>query len=654
MNTDEYNFDDIIPLEDGAPEGLEDIVLCKIMYTDEFKMVFSYLRALMAKNEYSKRSNYVACYAISLVPAHYTVWNYKFDIVKSLYENGEYSINEEFKWCNKIALENEKNYQIWQYRELLIKLMIENEFNDDKNKYNLDHEYEIINKMLDSDEKNYHVWSHKRWIVEYFNLFHNLKELENTEILLERDVRNNSVWNFRNFINFKDDDVTNNNNLIDIIVKEVDFTISKIKESITNPSSWNYFKHLYNLSKESITDETLDNKKLEECISKIKKIVDDYTCSAVDVENKLAEKSLSVPAFELLADMYRDDGCHQEMVTVCSLLGEELDPSQLVEIAEDLAIDIAECKVKKDIYETVRDYFYENADQFDENSKYYELAVLSKFGSPKKTVFIESDNGDVNEVDIIEEDDEDDETEEAEEAEDAEEAAGENDDDDDEEVDDEDDEDDEEYEYDEELDFDYTPPTLLESIKEGTLYEYIEDKNDEVKDYLTDPYSINELVFFFETFAVLKALTSTTLDSYLPDSVSEYVPKFILSTKVISKDSFTLLNLSIVLLWTLVGKILPVIISNYINFTYDFDRDAFVESLAKLFIAIVVFKSDISLKSIGDEFKFSWTLNATVLSYFKHYIFQAALSLRGILNNWVLVDALFTSILALYANLAFV
>ena len=75
MNNDKYNFDDITPLpvSDEAPET-KDVVLCKIMYTVEFETVFWYLRALMAKTNFSERAMYVACCAISIVPAHYTVF----------------------------------------------------------------------------------------------------------------------------------------------------------------------------------------------------------------------------------------------------------------------------------------------------------------------------------------------------------------------------------------------------------------------------------------------------------------------------------------------------------------------------------------------------------------------------------------------------
>lgn len=319
MNTEEYNFDDIEPVIEETPDELKDVVLCKIMYTPEFITTFSYLKALMLKGEKSKRAMYVATSAIALVPAHYTVWNYKFEIVKELATNGEYDLNDELKWCDEIALNNEKNYQIWHYRETIIELLIELKFNNDKTKYDLNKEYEIVHEMLDSDEKNYHVWSHKRWAVVYFGLFKNAKELEYTKFLIDRDVRNNSAWNFRHFVNFgtDNDEVEDNNN----VLNEIEFTKGYIELSFTNPSSWNYMKFLYSLCKKL---------ELQQGITEIKQLVEKYSVLDLkegdDVEKVLENRRISIPAFELLCDIYKDEGKVEQMKGVYTLLGETLDP----------------------------------------------------------------------------------------------------------------------------------------------------------------------------------------------------------------------------------------------------------------------------------------------------------------------------------------
>jgi len=64
-------WDDItpIPQDDGGPHPL-----AAIAYSDEYSEAMSYLRAVMAKNEYSQRVLDLTEHIIDLNPAHYTVW----------------------------------------------------------------------------------------------------------------------------------------------------------------------------------------------------------------------------------------------------------------------------------------------------------------------------------------------------------------------------------------------------------------------------------------------------------------------------------------------------------------------------------------------------------------------------------------------------
>lgn len=317
MSFERYNFDDVVPMPVASEESdVKDVVLCKIMYSENFLKVFGYLRALMEKNELSKRALSVACEAISIVPAHYTVWTYKFEIVKHLISNGEYDIKEELDWCSDIALNNEKNYQIWRYREMVIELYIKTKCGGDKSKYNLESEYEIVHEMLVRDEKNYHVWSHKRWIVEYMNLFNDKREYEFVEKMILDDVRNNSAWNFRYFVVFG---LKNTGLRVDdtLIENEIRYTIERINVSITNPSSWNYLKALYRM---------LDKSKLATCplFAMIHQTVVQYS-DISNVELALNEDRLSVPAVELLADIQGDQQQSSEQQHTYQLL-QTLDP----------------------------------------------------------------------------------------------------------------------------------------------------------------------------------------------------------------------------------------------------------------------------------------------------------------------------------------
>lgn len=60
---------DPLPQDDG---GLHP--LAAIAYTDEYSEAMGYLRAVMAKNEFSERVLGLTEHIISMNPAHYTVW----------------------------------------------------------------------------------------------------------------------------------------------------------------------------------------------------------------------------------------------------------------------------------------------------------------------------------------------------------------------------------------------------------------------------------------------------------------------------------------------------------------------------------------------------------------------------------------------------
>lgn len=68
---DDPEWADVVPLpqDDGGPDAL-----ATISYTAEYSEAMSYLRAVMAANEYSERALRLTEHIITLNPAHYTVW----------------------------------------------------------------------------------------------------------------------------------------------------------------------------------------------------------------------------------------------------------------------------------------------------------------------------------------------------------------------------------------------------------------------------------------------------------------------------------------------------------------------------------------------------------------------------------------------------
>jgi len=67
---DDPAWSDIEPL----PQDDTGHPLAAIAYTEEYSEGMSYLRAVMAKNEYSQRVLSLTEHVIRMNPAHYTVW----------------------------------------------------------------------------------------------------------------------------------------------------------------------------------------------------------------------------------------------------------------------------------------------------------------------------------------------------------------------------------------------------------------------------------------------------------------------------------------------------------------------------------------------------------------------------------------------------
>jgi protein farnesyltransferase/geranylgeranyltransferase type-1 subunit alpha len=70
MYQEDPDWEDIIPI----PQDDGDRPLAQIAYTEEYAEAMSYLRAIMAKEEYSERALKITEHITEMNPAHYTVW----------------------------------------------------------------------------------------------------------------------------------------------------------------------------------------------------------------------------------------------------------------------------------------------------------------------------------------------------------------------------------------------------------------------------------------------------------------------------------------------------------------------------------------------------------------------------------------------------
>lgn len=221
---DDEQWSDVVPLP--TDEGGNN-PLAAIAYSEEYEETMSYLRAVMAANEYSPRVLDLTEDLIDMNPAHYTVWLYRAQCLFAIDRN----LKEELEWLNETALTHQKNYQIWHHRNLIV------------DKLNAcEGETEFVERMFERDAKNYHVWSYRQWLVKRFGLW-DKGELEFTEKMLQRDVRNNSAWNHRWFVvNGQEAGGASGVADPDIRAREMKFAMQAIAKAPQNQSPWNYLR----------------------------------------------------------------------------------------------------------------------------------------------------------------------------------------------------------------------------------------------------------------------------------------------------------------------------------------------------------------------------------------------------------------------------
>ncbi|KAI9046547.1 hypothetical protein LZ554_009293 [Drepanopeziza brunnea f. sp. 'monogermtubi'] len=309
------NWDDVVPLAQDDGEG----ALAAIAYTDEYAEAMGYLRAVMAVKEYSPRVLELTQHIISLNAAHYTVWLYRASTLFAL----KSPIEDELDWMNQVALDNQKNYQIWHHRQLLIDNLYPKIASDAAAIEKLaDAEVSFMTQMFKEDSKNYHVWSYRQYLVRKLDLF-NEKELESTQDLLRTDVRNNSAWSHRFFVVFSDPKIctpgckaTQPDPKIpdDIIDREIEIAKSATYDTPQNQSPWNYLRGVLRKGGRSLAS--------QECFAETFVKIPAGGGEGDDAEEEYVRSS---HALDLLADVWAEMGEVEKADRVLVLLGDKYD-----------------------------------------------------------------------------------------------------------------------------------------------------------------------------------------------------------------------------------------------------------------------------------------------------------------------------------------
>jgi protein farnesyltransferase/geranylgeranyltransferase type-1 subunit alpha len=250
----------------------------------------------MLNKEYSKRCLRLTEHVISMNPAHYTVWLYRFSIISAM----GLPFSDEIEWLNDVSLANLKNYQIWHHRLLLMDHHYPSiASNSEAVAAVRKSEAEFLATMLAEDAKNYHVWSYRQYLVRKLGMWGE-SELKDMERMIEDDVRNNSAWSHRFFVVFSDPSRSTEGSHstehdpavpADIIDREVRYAEDKITLAPQNQSPWNYLNGVLVKGGRKKTA-------VEEFVKQFVK----------DMGDEEKEEVASTHALDMLADIYAEKG----------------------------------------------------------------------------------------------------------------------------------------------------------------------------------------------------------------------------------------------------------------------------------------------------------------------------------------------------------
>lgn len=164
-------------------------------------------------------------------------------------------LTSEIMWLNSIGLEMQKNYQIWHHRRCIFEMWVRNKSSTSSEETKTDinpsvseikannidsfkAEFWFLDQVFDSDSKNYHAWSHKIWLIERYELWNEPDHMTFAEEMLNRDVRNNSVWSFRYFLVMRGTPYSQQ-----LVERECRYVLERrLADDWTNEAAWAYLR----------------------------------------------------------------------------------------------------------------------------------------------------------------------------------------------------------------------------------------------------------------------------------------------------------------------------------------------------------------------------------------------------------------------------
>ncbi|KAF8609311.1 farnesyltransferase [Ceratobasidium sp. AG-I] len=313
------DWSDLAPIPQHDPDFTP---LCPIMYSSEYRDAMDYFRAIAKAGERSQRGLELTEHLINLNPAHYSVWQYRYETTIAL----GLSLEDELQWADAVVKRFIKNYQGWHHRRLLITKL-----------RNPKPELSFITDALTHDSKNYHTWSYRQWLLAEFNLPELWAgELEFVERLLDEDLRNNSAWHHRYFVVFGSGVREGDEDREGVIRRELGYTKDKISIAPNNPSAWNYLRGVLEygrLPMSTLKDFVQPYAEIKEQADPLakpqsSKQPDD---EVVDLDNPLPTEQSDLPvpfAIEFLGDVAEEQGEQAKAVEIYKSLATKFDPAR--------------------------------------------------------------------------------------------------------------------------------------------------------------------------------------------------------------------------------------------------------------------------------------------------------------------------------------
>eukprot|EP00835_Amoeboradix_gromovi_P000834 NODE_31_length_32452_cov_0.352672.p14 type:complete len:245 gc:universal NODE_31_length_32452_cov_0.352672:26009-26743(+) len=233
FDTKSFNYDDLVLKDDLTTENS----VCAINYSEDFRQL--HLAWIQLHEEESERVFHLSTLLIQRNPSHYTVYIDRIKMVKVLKK----SLTNELQFINEIIMSNQKNYQVWNYRQSIVMLLLEDleaevgrnaviptEHIEFQSKAQLiESELDFVHDGLEIEPKNYHAFTYLYHLLPWFNEKILSNELLFTLEQINVDVYNNSIWHYRMQLLKKSKDWKES---------EIELVLASLEKSKENESVW--------------------------------------------------------------------------------------------------------------------------------------------------------------------------------------------------------------------------------------------------------------------------------------------------------------------------------------------------------------------------------------------------------------------------------